>query len=451
MTGVVLAGGGGLRLWPLSRTGLPKQFLRLTSNNTMFFETISRNKQFCDEFVVTTNLEYKFLCENDLEGLDVKYKLILESIGRNTAPAIAINAMLAPVDEILYIIPADAKITNDDRYISAILEAKGLATAGNIVTFGIKPTYAHTGYGYIEHKHNSVLSFKEKPDEKTAIEYITQGGFLWNSGMFMFKAGVFLSELQKYNKEIYDTCRNLVDNLKMDKPDIALQKEYMEKIPAISVDYAVMEHSKLLKVVESNFEWDDIGGLEAVADLDKNPKNTILNNTNNVSVINDTAERLIVVNDVENLIITDTNDAIYISKKGCSSDIKDIISQNRSNYTEFFDENIKTYRPWGCYEVLIHSVGYKVKRITVNPGKRLSLQKHNHRTEHWTVVSGTATITLGDITKDFTANESAYIGLEMNHRLANNTNIPVQIIEVAVGNVISEDDIIRIEDDYLRE
>lgn len=451
MIGVVLAGGGGLRLWPLSRTGLPKQFLKLTSDNTMFFETISRNKQFCDEFIVTTNLEYKFLCENDLGNLDIKYKLILESIGRNTAPAIAINAMLVPADEILYIMPADAKIINDDRYTCATLEAKRLAGEGSIVTFGIKPTCPHTGYGYIQHKHNSVLSFKEKPDEKTAISYINQGDFLWNSGMFMFKAGVFLSELEKYNKEIYDTCKNLVQAIKMDKLDIHLEKEYMEKIPAISVDYAVMEHSSLLKVVESDFVWDDIGGLEAVAHLNKNPKNTIFNNTNNVSVINDTAERLIIVNNVEDLIITDTNDAIYISKKGYSSDIKEIISNNKAQYNSFFDENIKTYRPWGFYEVLIHSVGYKVKRITVNPGKRLSLQKHNHRTEHWTVVSGTATITLGDITKDFNANESAYIDLEMNHRLANNTNIPVQIIEVAVGNVISEEDIIRIEDDYLRE
>lgn len=450
MIGVVLAGGGGLRLWPLSRTGLPKQFLKLTSNNTMFFETISRNKQFCDEFIITTNSEYKFLSQNDLENLDVKYKLILESIGRNTAPAIAINAMLAPADEILYIMPADAKIINDEKYVSAVDEALKFATQGNIVTFGIKPTTPHTGYGYIKHKHNSVLSFKEKPDEKTAISYINQGDFLWNSGMFMFKASVFLSELKKYNKEIYDTCRNLVDNLKMDKLDITLDKEYIEKIPAISVDYAVMEHSSLLKVVESHFTWDDIGGLEAIAHLNESPKNTILNNTNNVSVINDTTERLIVVNNVDDLIITDTNDAIYISKKGSSSEIKEIITNNRDKYTSFFDENIKTDRPWGFYEVLVHSDGYKVKRITVNPGKRLSLQKHKHRTEHWTVVSGTATITLGDITKDFSANESAYIDLEMNHRLANNTNIPVQIIEVAVGGVISEDDIIRLEDDYLR-
>lgn len=451
MIGIVLAGGGGLRLWPLSRTGLPKQFLKLTSNNTMFFETISRNKQFCDEFLITTNSEYKFLCENDLDGLDVKYKLVLESIGRNTAPAIAINAMLVSEDEILYVMPADAKIINDDKYISAVNEAAELAKLGNIVTFGIKPTSPHTGYGYIQYKNNSVISFKEKPDEDIAIHYLKQGNYLWNSGMFMFKASVFLNELKKYNKEVYDTCRDLVHNIKMDKLDINLHKEYMQKIPAISVDYAVMEHSKLLKVVESHFEWDDIGGLEAVADLDKNPKNTILNNTNNVSIINDTTERLIVVNNVENLIITDTNDAIYISRKGKSSEIKDIVAQNRDKYANFFDENIKTYRPWGFYEVLVHSDGYKVKRITVYPGKRLSLQKHKYRTEHWTVVSGTATITLGNTTKDFVANESAYIDLGMNHRLSNKTNMKVQIIEVAVGSIISEDDIIRLEDDYLRE
>ncbi|HCT64579.1 MAG TPA: mannose-1-phosphate guanylyltransferase/mannose-6-phosphate isomerase [Lachnospiraceae bacterium] len=455
---IVLAGGGGLRLWPLSRKGYPKQFLKLGGSRTMFADSVFRNQIFCDEFMVITNDSYRFIAEKEINSLEINnYQILLESIGRNTAPAITIAAMLSDPEDILFVVPADAQIHDEIKYKEALENAEALAHEGNIVTFGIKPTSAHTGYGYIKYNANNVLSFKEKPDHDTANKYLDSGDYLWNSGMFMFKSCVFLDELKKYRGDIFDSCQQLVSKIKRDKI-INLVKEDMIRIPSESVDYAVMEKSQKMKVVPSDFYWNDVGGLEALCDMlskDENDNsligdNTIINNCKNVSVINDTVNKIVVANDISDLIITNTSNAIYVTAKGSSQKIKDIINEHQESKGEFFNDDIKIYRPWGFYEVVVSRENYKVKRITVYPGKRLSLQKHKFRSEHWTIVSGTAEVTIGEKIMECTANQSTYIPIGERHRLANKGYDNLEVIEVSLGSILSEDDIIRFDDDFGR-
>ncbi len=455
---IILAGGGGLRLWPLSRQKYPKQFLKIGTENTMFQETVRRNSAFSESFMVVTNDEFRFIVEQQMNWLEVdEYTSVLETVGRNTAPAITIAALLSDPEEILFVVPADAKIISGKEYEDAVNKAMDLAAEGNIVTFGITPSMPHTGYGYIKYEGADVKEFKEKPDLKTAEGYLAQGGYLWNSGMFMFRAGVFLEEMKKYRKDIYDACVELSQALEGSR-EILLPKELLEKIPAESVDYAVMEKSEKMKVVKSDFYWNDIGGFEALCqtmDKDggqnsKHGNNIIMNECGNVSVINEAQDRLVIVNHLQDAIVINTNDAVYITREGSSAEIKNIIEKNKQEYGEFFDSTIRSYRPWGYYEVLINHPGYKVKKITVYPGKRLSLQKHFYRSEHWTVVEGIATITLGNNTSDYAANESAYIPIGEIHRVANNTERMLSIIEIALGEKVVEEDIVRFEDDYGR-
>lgn len=450
---VILAGGVGLRLWPLSRKQYPKQFLALTQKHTMFEETVLRNQQFTDDFMILTNDEFRFVVERQMEAFDIaSYEMLLETIGRNTAPAITLASLRSKGEELLFVVPADAKIENDTDYRSAVEQAQALALDGAIVTFGIDPTTPHTGYGYIRYSGNDVLEFKEKPDKETAKQYLADGGYLWNSGMFLFRADVFLAEIEKYRDDIYKACKAMNESLS-ENLVVVLREELMKRIPSESVDYAVMEHSDRIKVVPSFFSWNDIGGLEALC-KDRTAgnmcENTIVSDCSGVSVINEAEAQLVVANGLDDVLIVNTNDAVYVSKYGRSSDIKKIIEENSSDYGHFFNENIRNYRPWGFYEVLINHTGYKVKRLTIYPHQRLSLQKHLYRTEHWTIVSGTPDITIGTETKRYSANQGAYIAIGQLHRISNNTDENVEIIEIAIGQVISEDDIIRVEDDFNR-
>lgn len=330
---VILAGGGGHRLWPLSRNHLPKQFLYLGEERTLLQQTILRNREIFNKFMIITNDKFKSRTLDNLKEIDIdNFELLLETIGKNTAPAITISALRSNLDEILLVVPADARIENMEAYYKAIKDGIDLAEQDYIVTFGIRPTSAHVGYGYIKHKKNEVLEFKEKPTLSVAQKYLKDGNYLWNSGMFMFKARTLLNELETYRKDIYDRCKDLVDETGSDCITI-LPKHFMERIPSESIDYAVMEKSKRIKVVPSNFTWTDIGGLEALCETlpsdDKNNrynKNAIINHSENISVYNDT-ERLVVINGVENIVVSVTEDAIYISKAGKSQCIKEIINK----------------------------------------------------------------------------------------------------------------------------
>ena len=401
MTNIILCGGNGTRLWPISRTLMPKQFVKLFSNKSLFQLTVQRNSKVCDSQFIVSNTEQYFLALDQLEELDkTNNKYLLEPIGRNTAPAIALACMELPYDELVLVTPSDHLIKDEKEYAKVLGLAKELALKDNLVTFGITPTFAETGFGYIESTNTyDVKAFHEKPDFKTATSYLEAGNYYWNSGMFCFKAGVFLDELKKYSPKIFESSTIALENASKDTI-VRIKHDDMINIPEDSIDYAVMEKSSKVKVIPSDISWSDVGSFDALyEELEKdkngntqNPNHISVNSKNNLVYGN---ERVISTIDVEDLIIVDTGDALLISKKGSSQKVKEVVSELKKT-TQLHNIHLTGHRPWGTYTVLEESAGYKIKRIEVKPGKRLSLQKHFHRNEHWIVVSGTATVTIGN-------------------------------------------------------
>ena len=455
MTNIVLCGGSGTRLWPISRTLMPKQFVKLFDNKSLFQLTVERNSKVCDSQFIVSNAEQYFLALDQLEELNkTNNKYLLEPIGRNTAPAIALACMKLEYDELVLVTPSDHLIKDETEYKKVLEQAKELALKNNLVTFGITPTFAETGFGYIESVNTyDVKAFHEKPDFKTATSYLEAGNYYWNSGMFCFKAGVFLDELKKYSPSIYETSKLALDNANTDSI-IRIKHDDMLAIPEDSIDYAVMEKSKLVKVIPSNISWSDVGSFDAL--FEELPKDTNGNtvNPNHISIDSKNnlvfgTERIISTIDVEDLIIVDSGDALLISKKGSSQKVKQVVAEIKKT-TQLHNIHLSAHRPWGTYTILEDTPGYKIKRIEVKPGKRLSLQKHFHRNEHWIVVSGTATVTVGNETRYVRPNESTYIKMGELHRLENEGKIPVVLIEAQVGEYTGEDDIVRIDDDFKR-
>ena len=455
MTNIVLCGGSGTRLWPISRTLMPKQFVKLFNNKSLFQLTVERNSKVCDSQFIVSNAEQYFLALDQLEELNkTNNKYLLEPIGRNTAPAIALACMKLPYDELVLVTPSDHLIKDETEYKKVLEQAKELALKNNLVTFGITPTFAETGFGYIESVNTfDVKAFHEKPDFKTATSYLEAGNYYWNSGMFCFKAGIFLDELKKYSPEIFETSKLALENANT-QDIIRIKHDDMLAIPEDSIDYAVMEKSKLVKVIPSNISWSDVGSFDAL--FEELPKDTNGNtvNPNHISIDSKNnlvfgTERIISTIDVEDLIIVDSGDALLISKKGSSQKVKQVVAEIKKT-TQLHNIHLSAHRPWGTYTILEDTPGYKIKRIEVKPGKRLSLQKHFHRNEHWIVVSGTATVTVGNETRYVRPNESTYIKMGELHRLENEGKIPVVLIEAQVGEYTGEDDIVRIDDDFKR-
>lgn len=473
MTNIILCGGNGTRLWPISRTLMPKQFVKLFDDKSLFQLTVERNSKVCDSQFIVSNAEQYFLAVDQLEELNkTNNRYLLEPIGRNTAPAIALACMALDKDEIVLVTPSDHLIKDEKEYAKVLARAEELASDNHLVTFGITPSFAETGFGYIQAKPENdeclilnVECFKEKPDLELAEQYIEENSKLsiqnlplkwyWNSGMFMFKAGVFLEELKKYSPEIYETCKIAIDNKKIENSTLRIQHSDMAAIPEDSIDYAVMEKSDKVKVIPSDIAWSDVGSFDALYDeLPKdengntlNDKHISVDSKNNLIYAKD---RYIATVDMEDCIIVDTGDALLVSKKGSSQKVKQVVAQIRKT-TELHNIHLTGHRPWGTYTILEDSPGYKIKRIEVKPGKRLSLQKHYHRNEHWIVVSGTATVTVGSDTRLIRPNESTYIKMGEVHRLENQGKIPVVLIEAQVGEYTGEDDIVRIEDDFKRD
>lgn len=456
MTNIILCGGSGTRLWPISRTLMPKQFVKLFDDQSLFQLTVERNAKLCDAQMIVSNQEQFFLAADQLEEMEAKEsRYILEPVGRNTAPAIALACMCLPEEEIVLVTPSDHLIKDETAYLKALDEARALAEDDNLVTFGIAPNSPETGFGYIEANDRDVKAFHEKPNEDKAKQYLTAGNYYWNSGMFMFKVGVFLSELQKYAPEIYETSMNALKDIDGTQEIIRIEKEQMRRIPEDSIDYAVMERSERVKVVPANMGWSDLGSFDSLyeelaKDQNGNTRNDdhiSINSHNNLVLGN---ERVIATIDVNDLIVIDTGDALLISQKGSSQKVKEVVVQLKQRGAQLHHIHQTAHRPWGTYTVLEDTQGYKIKRIVVKPGKRLSLQKHFHRSEHWIVVSGSATVTVGDTIKLVRPNESTYIKIGEVHRLSNEGKIPVVLIEVQVGEYTGEDDIVRIEDDYKR-
>lgn len=454
MTNIILCGGSGTRLWPISRTLMPKQFVKLFDDKSLFQLTVERNSKLCDGQFIVSNAQQYFLALDQLEELDkTNNRYLLEPVGRNTAPAIALACLALDKDEIVLVTPSDHLIKDEREYAKVLSQAKELAASNTLVTFGITPTFAETGFGYIESNGLDVKAFHEKPDFQTATNYLNAGNYYWNSGMFCFKAGVFLAELQKYSPQVYEASIAAYANASKDEM-IRIKHNDMISIPEDSIDYAVMEKSNRVKVVASNIGWSDVGSFDALYDELPKDEDGNTQNANHISIDSKNnliygTERKIATVDIEDLIIIDSGDALLISKKGSSQKVKNVVAEIRKT-SELHNIHLTAHRPWGTYTVLEDTSGYKIKRIVVKPGKRLSLQKHFHRNEHWIVVSGTATVTVGSETRLIRLNESTYIKMGEVHRLANEGKIPVILIEAQVGEYTGEDDIVRIDDDFKR-
>lgn len=465
MINILLCGGSGTRLWPVSRKLFPKQFVDLFKGKSLFQKTVERNSLVSDSFIVVSNSEQFFLAQNQfvdvVDVVDDRVEFLLEPVARNTAPAIALACMGVDPEEIMMVTPTDHMIKDEEGYRKLISRSEALAREGYLVTFGINPSYPEVGFGYIEADGEDVVSFKEKPSLDIAEAYLASGNYYWNSGIFTFKAGVFLSELKSLAPEIYTACLAAFESKKSDNSVSRISLEDMLRIPEESVDFAVMEKSSRIKVVSSDINWSDLGSFDALSEefeADENENVVLrrgdsqlpvvaLNSKNNFII---TRNHAVAVVDVDDLVVVDTTDAVLISKKGSSQKVKEVLAIIKKEQPELSEVHRIAYRPWGSYEILSEASTYKIKRIIVSPGKRLSLQKHFHRSEHWVVVSGTAEVQIGDEIKVVRPNESVYISMGDVHRLSNNGKIDVVMIEVQVGSYLGEDDIIRLEDDFKR-
>ena len=456
-----MCGGNGTRLWPLSREKLPKQFLKLTDKTlTMFQLTCLRVKDIkYNNLFVICNEQHMFLAKQQVEELGISnYKIIGEPFGKNTCAAITTACILSNPDDSLLVMASD-HMWNDEIFMNCVYQGIDLKENG-IVVFGIKPTYPETGYGYLNTNGDNLIKFVEKPDAKTAEKYLESGDYLWNSGNFLFSNEVMMNELKTHATDIYNsvllTINHSGNNLSQ-KKEIILNKEYFKEVRSESIDYAVMEFHKTGKVVKYDGMWNDIGSFKALHDyLPKDDNNNVLNgdikciDTTNSLVQSE--NKLITTLGVDNLIVVDTRDTLFIANKDKSQDVKLFVNKLKEENREETKVHAKAYRPWGWYINVDgddHS-GSKVKRIGVYPGKRLSLQSHDHRSEHWVVVKGNAKVQVGQDFHILHPNQSVYIPIGVLHRMENIGEEMVEFIETQIGNYLGEDDIIRYEDDFGR-
>ncbi len=484
---VILCGGSGTRLWPLSRSGFPKQFLVLSgdgSSQSLFQQAVERVNSLekaglsLGSTLVVTNEEHRFLVLDQLRELpSIKATLLLEPLGRNTAPALSMAAFCAnelanDQDPILVITPADQTIQNKEAFTNALRDCIETvqATNNSVAILGITPTAPETGYGYIQRtgdkdQNNAfkVNRFVEKPDSKTAQDYLAQGSYLWNSGMFVLRASTWLAALEDFRGDIFEASQKAWQARTEDKSAsssfIRPGKAEFESIPSESIDYAVIEKCPgsnfPIKMVELDAGWNDLGAWDAVwqvgqQDQDGNVTSgdTLLTNSKNSLV--HASSRLVSAVGVENLVIVETADAVLVANRGNSQDVKNIVTQLEAQKREEKNLHRKVSRPWGWYDSVDEGERFKVKRIQVKPGASLSLQMHHHRAEHWIVVKGVAEITNGDQVLVLTENQSTYIPQGQTHRLANPGKTPLEIIEVQSGSYLGEDDIVRFDDTYGR-
>jgi len=464
---VILAGGTGSRLWPKSRAALPKQFLSLTSENTMLQDTILRlPKESTSAPMLICNEDHRFLAAEQLRAANIEHSgIVLEPVGRNTAPAIAIAAMLAMQngeDPLLLVLAADHLIGNHSAFADAIAQAEKLASTNKLVTFGIVPTEAHTGYGYIKSGDAlsdggyAVAEFVEKPDLATAQTYLDGKQHFWNSGMFMFKASVYLDEIKQHNPDIFSACERAIAQTETDLDFLRINKEAFEACPDDSIDYAVMEKTQSACMVPLDANWNDVGSWSSLWETNENKDangnacigDIMLEGVTN-SYIN-AEERLISVIGLDDVVVVETKDAVLVANRHKVQDIKAIVNRLKAENRSEFQFHREVFRPWGSYDSIGNGERYQVKRITVKPGEKLSVQMHHHRAEHWIVVSGTANVTIGEDTQMLTENQSIYIPIGAVHALENPGKIPLELIEVQSGGYLGEDDIVRFSDRYGR-
>ncbi|HEV7437784.1 MAG TPA: mannose-1-phosphate guanylyltransferase/mannose-6-phosphate isomerase [Pseudorhizobium sp.] len=467
---VIMAGGKGTRLWPLSRANAPKQFIQFVGEHTLFQETLARvsDTSLYDPPVIVTNQEFRFLVAEQAREMGVKLGgTLLEPMARNTAAAIAAAAVFiasrAGEEAVLQVLASDHEIAADEDYLAAIHIAREAACSGKLVTFGITPTEPATGYGYIEVGEalaggaHAVKAFVEKPQAAEAERMLAAGGFCWNSGIFMFTAGQVLHEMETHAPEIAAAARASVATAVADLDFIRLDAEAFAKSPDISIDYAIMEKTGNAAVVPSSFAWSDLGSWDAVWKLGRRDDagnvvsgNATLLDTKNSLVMSRTSH--LAVQGMENVAIVASEDAVYIGRLEDSQHVGKLVKRlaEDKETAPLTRDHPTSYRPWGGYTSILNGDRFQVKRLFVRPGKKLSLQKHHHRSEHWICVKGTAEVTIGDEVKVVRENESVYIPQGELHRLANPGKIMLEMIEVQTGSYLGEDDIIRIVDEFGR-
>jgi mannose-1-phosphate guanylyltransferase / mannose-6-phosphate isomerase len=460
---VILSGGSGTRLWPLSREAYPKQFLPLVGDDTMVQATWKRVAPIAGRRpIVVANQEHRFMVAEQLLEVGANAEsIILEPAGRNTAPAIAIaalEALRAGDDALLLVLPSDHVVTNDGAFHVAAREAARIAEQGKLVTFGIVPKTPETGYGYIKavagQGARGVERFVEKPDLATAEQYVASGEYYWNSGMFMFKASVYLDVLGRFYPAMLEACRKSLDLARRDEDFIRLDAEAFASSPSDSIDYAVMEKTDAAAVVPLDAGWSDVGSWSALWEANERDENDNAHHGDVLAIdCHGTyayGQRLIAMIGLDDVIVVDTDDAILVGSKDRIQEVKDVVQQLKRDGRPQVKWHRKVYRPWGAYDSIDNGDRFQVKRITVKPGGTLSLQMHHHRAEHWIVVSGTAEVTCGEKVILLTENQSTYIPLGVTHRLRNPGRLPLELIEVQSGSYLGEDDIVRFEDTYGR-
>jgi mannose-1-phosphate guanylyltransferase/mannose-6-phosphate isomerase len=464
---VVMAGGSGTRLWPLSRKMFPKQFLSLVNSTTMFQDTLSRLQG--NEFsvglpIIVCNDEHRFIVAEQLREASITSQaIILEPVGRNTAPAVALAALDAIEkgdDPLLLVLAADHVIRDDETFRKAVVKASTAAQAGKLVTFGIVPRGPETGYGYIKAKASteqlaSVETFVEKPDLETAKAYLASGDYFWNSGMFLFKASSYLAELKRHQPAILGAVEKAYAGKQADLDFTRLDVEAFKACPDDSIDYAVMEKTDNAVMIGLDAGWSDVGSWSSLWEESEHDAqgnvcrgDVFVHDASNNLLFSD--NKMIAALGVEDLVVVDTPDAVMVSRKDKVQEVKQIVKQLEKQDRSEAHFHREVARPWGCYDSIDMGERFQVKRITVKPGAKLSLQMHHHRAEHWIVVSGTALVTIGDEERMLSENESTYIPIGMTHRLENPGVLPLEMIEVQSGSYLGEDDIVRFDDTYGR-
>jgi mannose-1-phosphate guanylyltransferase/mannose-6-phosphate isomerase len=462
---VILSGGAGTRLWPLSRAALPKQFLALAGEQSLIQQTVLRARAATSVApMVVTGAEHRFLVAEQLRAIDAgTARIVLEPVARNTAPAVAVAALLAAAeapDALLLVLAADHAITDIPGFAAAVATAAAAAAKGRLVTFGMQPGKPETGYGYIQPGQkladgvHEVAAFVEKPDAATAARYVAEG-FLWNSGNFLFPAALLLAELEAHAPAVLEAAKQATLSAKADADFVRLDEAAFAAAPSISIDYAVMEKTSVAAVVPATIGWSDIGSYDALWAIGKPDDSgnvatgdALVLDSRNCFVRSD--GMLTAVVGIEDAVVVTTDDAVLVTTRARAQDVKKVVDALKERGRKEVREHRRVYRPWGFYEGLLQGERFQVKRIQVTPGAKLSLQKHFHRAEHWVVVKGTAIVTRDAETLMVRETESVYLPLGCVHRMENPGKIPLVLIEVQVGSYTGEDDIVRIEDTYGR-
>lgn len=467
---VILSGGSGTRLWPLSRQVYPKQLLSLAGERTMLQETadrVSDPDRFAPPMVICNN-DHRFIIAEQLRAIEIEPSaIVLEPVGRNTAPAAAVAALSLSTrdpEALMMLLPSDHTILKQNAFVAAVDKTVALAEDGALVTFGILPDAPETGYGYIKRGAArgtakgcyAVEAFLEKPDTAKAQAFLDDGGYFWNSGMFVFKAAKYLEELERLQPEIVAACRAALDGGAEDLSFTRLDADAFGKSPSISIDYAVMEHTSDAAVVAADIGWSDVGSWSALWQIGEQDAagNVTVGDVVTHDVENSylrSGKRLVAALGLKDIVVVETDDAVLVADRGKVQDVRAIVDDLKTNGRSEINVHNRVYRPWGYYESIDFGDRFQVKHIAVKPGAQLSLQMHHHRAEHWIVVQGTATVTRGEETVLLHENESTYIPIGVKHRLANPGMIELKLIEVQSGAYLGEDDIVRFEDQYGRE